>query len=93
MGLRHRDYALVQRLLGGWQILRTLERLRGDRLDRRKRIFDPMIELVEKQPLQFLGLLALGEITARARDRDRLAVQAIAFELNDPPGAQPAPQR
>src|SRR6185312_16932868 len=89
--LRHRADAAVERLTGRGQVARAAQGLPGDRLDRRERVLDAMLELVVEQPLQFLGFFELGQVAARAGDRDRLALRAFAFELDVAPRAEPAP--
>src|SRR4051794_36735497 len=55
-------------------------RLRGDRLHRRQRVLDPMIELVEEKLTALLGGLALGDVLRDAANHrpDRLPVRGSA---------------
>jgi hypothetical protein len=60
-------------------------------LNCRQSVLDAVVQLVEKQALQFLGLFQLGEISARPGNRHRLSLQTITFEFNKAPRAQPSP--
>ncbi|CAI2932860.1 protein of unknown function [Aminobacter niigataensis] len=70
------------------RLARIAHRLAGERLHRRQRVLDPMVDLAQQQALALLGVAALGDVVVDAKHQCR---PAFGVALDDAAaGRQPA---
>jgi hypothetical protein len=74
MGPRKRKEPRLEFLLEGVDRVRVACRLLRQRLNGGKGVLDPMIELVEEQPLAFIGIAQLGDVGVGAEPAQHVAI-------------------